>query len=90
MRECANCGREFAPPHQKGPVPLYCSQSCRQRAFEKRHGDFNAEFVALARQHPETFLHYIKIWAKLRPNQRSDQKWVDLVACCREDSHRVA
>jgi hypothetical protein len=33
---CAWCGKEFERPNAKGPTPLYCSSSHRQRAHEGR------------------------------------------------------
>ena len=35
---CAWCEREFSRTGKRGPVPTYCSHSCRQRMYEKRHG----------------------------------------------------
>ena len=32
---CAYCGAEFPVPNDKGPIPLYCRRSHRQRAWEK-------------------------------------------------------
>lgn len=42
-RPCARCGRSFTPNGTRGPLPLYCSQSCRQRAYERRWGKSTAE-----------------------------------------------
>lgn len=34
---CENCDTVISWPEDK-PVKLYCSATCRQRAYEKRHG----------------------------------------------------
>lgn len=34
---CARCGTELPKP-TRGRPKKYCSQSCRQRAYEQRHG----------------------------------------------------
>lgn len=36
MLTCQHCKRSFTRPRAHGPAPLYCSASCRQRAFEIR------------------------------------------------------
>jgi hypothetical protein len=33
--KCLHCRKRFKPP-PRGRTPLYCSASCRQRAYEKR------------------------------------------------------
>jgi hypothetical protein len=33
---CVVCERWFPHAHSRGPVPRYCSQSCRQRAYRER------------------------------------------------------
>jgi hypothetical protein len=33
---CEWCGTEFVRPHQRGRRPLYCTRTCRQRAYEDR------------------------------------------------------
>lgn len=33
---CGWCGRLFDRPNRRGPTPVYCKQSCRQRAYETR------------------------------------------------------
>jgi hypothetical protein len=33
---CEWCGERFARPSLKGPMPRFCSQSHRQRAYEQR------------------------------------------------------
>jgi hypothetical protein len=33
---CAWCGRKFERKNPKGPIPRYCRQGCRQRAYEDR------------------------------------------------------
>lgn len=33
---CDQCGRLFPRVSVKGPTPTYCSNTCRQRAYEKR------------------------------------------------------
>ena len=37
-RACSWCASEFAIARRPGRPRLYCRQSCRQRAFEHRHG----------------------------------------------------
>ena len=37
-RACAFCAKEFAVVCRPGRPRLYCSRSCRQRAYEHRHG----------------------------------------------------
>lgn len=32
---------------------------------------------------------YVAIWRGLRPEARTEQKWADLVLCCREDIARL-
>jgi len=34
---CAQCGNPFDRPSTRGRSPIYCSHSCRQRVYEKRH-----------------------------------------------------
>lgn len=34
-------------------------------------------------------MRYTRIWGSLRHEQRTDQKWKDLVLCCRTDLERV-
>ena len=36
MRRCRTCGIEFRPK-PTGRTPVYCSPSCRQRAYRERH-----------------------------------------------------
>lgn len=36
VRRCEWCGREFTPPHSRGPKPKFCSAGHRQRAFLAR------------------------------------------------------
>lgn len=36
---CAWCKKKFMRPNGVGPVPTYCSQLHRQRAFEQRRID---------------------------------------------------
>lgn len=38
MRECLWCAREFVVERRPGRPRLYCRQSCRQRAYERRAG----------------------------------------------------
>ena len=37
-RACSWCASEFAIAHRPGRPRLYCRHSCRQRAYEHRHG----------------------------------------------------
>jgi len=34
---CEQCGEHFERVTAKGPIPKYCSQACRQRAYEDRN-----------------------------------------------------
>jgi len=34
---CEQCGEYFERVTAKGPIPKYCSQACRQRAYEDRN-----------------------------------------------------
>jgi len=45
---CRWCGRRFQPA-ARGPVAIYCSASCRQRAYEKRERDKLAQDELSAR-----------------------------------------
>ena len=36
VRHCAWCGRRVPPSGRQGRPRLYCAQSCRQRAYERR------------------------------------------------------
>jgi hypothetical protein len=36
MLTCAWCGEAFERPNTRGPAPLYCRKSHRQRAYEVR------------------------------------------------------
>lgn len=36
---CDFCSRSFVPSNKRGPAPRFCSQSCRQRAYEARLAD---------------------------------------------------
>jgi hypothetical protein len=36
MRTKCDCGKDLPPYYGKGRHPLYCSQSCRQRAYYRR------------------------------------------------------
>ena len=36
MLICKWCGKEFERTNNRGPIPKYCKQSHRQRAYEKR------------------------------------------------------
>jgi hypothetical protein len=33
---CARCGNVFPRPHDRGRRPIYCTRTCRQRAYEAR------------------------------------------------------
>jgi hypothetical protein len=33
---CNWCGKRFVRPHERGRRPLYCTRTCRQRAYEER------------------------------------------------------
>lgn len=39
MTVCARCGERFERSSTRGPEPKYCSQVCRQRAYETRQTD---------------------------------------------------
>ena len=52
-RACSWCAREFAIIHRPGRPRLYCRRSCRQRAYEHRHGFQHCRTVRpLPGQHP--------------------------------------
>ena len=40
---CRYCERAFVRSSERGPAPKYCSQACRQRAYEKRHPSMTHE-----------------------------------------------
>jgi len=35
-KKCLHCGRKTKRPGKRGPLPLYCSTTCRQNAYVKR------------------------------------------------------
>jgi uncharacterized protein YprB with RNaseH-like and TPR domain len=59
---CEWCGSEFDRPAVKGRVPLYCSNSHRQRAHEQRR---------LARALADKDAEIVRLKAKLRKVARS-------------------
>lgn len=37
----------------------------------------------------DVIARYIRIWQGLRPEQRTDQKWSDIMTCCRWDIEQL-
>jgi hypothetical protein len=58
---CEWCGRPFARRHLRGRCPLYCTRTCRQRAYEERRRGAIAlglpKAIVMERLHP-TPKHY--------------------------------
>ena len=51
---CAWCGESFRPPKPTGRRPIYCAQTCRQKAYEaerdRRTGEAAVMTYILSRQ----------------------------------------
>jgi hypothetical protein len=46
--KCAFCGLDFSP-QKRGRLPRFCSATCRQRAYERRHAGGDAATTVLAK-----------------------------------------
>jgi hypothetical protein len=58
LGNCRTCGGRIPGPRPaRGPVPRYCSQQCRQRAFRaRRQRSIAREVVGLVRSAPDSAL----------------------------------
>jgi len=46
LMDCEHCGRMVEYRYRSGPMPKFCGQSCRQRAYELRLADQQAALIA--------------------------------------------
>lgn len=52
-RECEECGGPIARP-RRGPLALYCSPACKQRAYRRRVREEREAYRARLAQRPPT------------------------------------